>query len=107
MSGISGKKVTLGQGSGPDVELVVSGTPLYATYETPDGYPAIYDPGSGLFHYARVVDGRYVGTGVPVTSSPPGDVQRHAKESDEVREAKIRARQLQMESRSQQNPSKE
>lgn len=35
--------MTLGQGDGTEVELIVNGTELYATYETLDGYPAIYD----------------------------------------------------------------
>jgi hypothetical protein len=92
VSGIIGQRVSLGQENGPEVDLVVSGTRAYATYETPDGFPAIYDKSLGLFCYARVADGRYVSTGVPVTAAPPGDVQPHARESDDVRAAKIHER---------------
>lgn len=92
MSGIIGQKVSLGQANGPEVELIVSGTREYATYETLDGFPAIYDNGAGLFCYARVVEGRYESTGVPVTAAPPAGVHKHEKESDSVRAAKIQAR---------------
>ena len=90
--GIFGKKVSLGQGNGPDVDLIVSGTDLYATYETPEGYPAIYDEALGRFCYARVVKGRYESTGVPVSDAPPEGVELHAKESDEIRAEKINQR---------------
>jgi hypothetical protein len=103
VSGIIGQKASLGQANGSEVELIVSGTALYATYETLDGFPAIYDEDLGLFCYARVVAGKYQSTGVPVTSPPPPDVDQHAKESEEVRAAKILERQAQMERRSQ-NP---
>jgi hypothetical protein len=89
VSGIVNQKVSLGQANGPEIELMVSGTRAYATYETLDGYPAIYDTDAGLFCYARVVDGRYDSTGVPVTADPPPGVQKHAKESERVRAAKI------------------
>jgi hypothetical protein len=98
--GMLGQTVSLGQTNGPDVELVVTGTELYATYETPEGYPAVYDDRSGLFCFARVVDGAFHSTGVPVTSAPPADVDKHAKESDAVRVRKIAQRQSQMERRS-------
>jgi hypothetical protein len=100
MSGIVGKKVSLGQAKGGDVDLIVTGTELYATYETPDGYPAIYDAAAGLFCFARLVGGRFVSTGVPVTSAPPPGVERHARESDDVRSHKIAQRQSEMERRS-------
>jgi hypothetical protein len=103
VSGIIGQRVSLGQENGPEVELIVTGTAIYATYETPDGYPAIYDTGRGLFCYARVRGGRFESTGVPVTEAPPPGLQRHARESDEVRAAKIRDREVQMEQRSR-NP---
>jgi hypothetical protein len=93
MSGIIGQTVRLGQADGSEVELVVSGTRLYATYETPDGFPAVYDDGTGLFCYARLVSGRFESTGVPVTLPPPSDVEPHAKESDDVRALKIRERE--------------
>ena len=89
MSGINNERAFLGQRSGPEVELVVSGTKQYATYETPDGFPALYDESLGLFCYALVVDGSYRSTGVPVNQPPPAGVARHAQESDAVRAAKI------------------
>ena len=101
MVGVSGRKVPVGQANGPDVELIVSGTEFYATYETVEGFPAVYDDALGLFCYARVVDGSYESTGVPVTAATPSGVQRHAVESDQVRAAKISQRSLQMERRAQ------
>jgi hypothetical protein len=98
--GIKDERVSLGQANGPEVELVVTGTELYATYETPDGFPAIYDNSLGLFCFARVVDGKYESTGVPVTAQPPAGVELHAKESTDVRMSKIAARQAQLERRS-------
>jgi hypothetical protein len=100
MSGVVKQKAMLGQANGTEVELLVSGTKSYATYETIGGYPAIYDDTTGLFCYARVVDGEYLSTGVPVTSAPPTDVDPHAKESDEVRARKIGNRESQNASRS-------
>ena len=47
MSGISNQRTWLGQENGPEVELIVSGTALYATYETLDGFPAVYDDARG------------------------------------------------------------
>ncbi|MFP2898402.1 hypothetical protein [Corallococcus sp. 4LFB] len=99
-SAVFGQKACLGQANGPDVELIVSGTELYATYETVEGFPVIYDDALGRFYYARVVEGRYESTGVSVTSPPPPGLLQHARESDEVRSEKIRQRQEQMKQRS-------
>lgn len=100
MTGIVGQRVSLGQARGGDVELVVTGTALYGTYETPQGYPVIYDDDAGLFCFARVIDGEYRSTGVPVTAAVPDGVEKHAKESEQVRAAKIAKRQAAMERRS-------
>ena len=90
MSGVFGQRVVLGQGRGPDVELRVTGTPLYATYETLDGYPAVYDPYRELFCFARLSpEGAFLSTGVSVLSPPPAGLRRFAHESDDVRAAKI------------------
>ena len=97
MVGLDNQRVSLGQGDGSEVELIVTGTELYATYETTDGFPAVYDDGRQRFCYARVVDGRYESTGVAVTSPPPPGLSRHAKESDEVRAERIAERQTHME----------
>jgi hypothetical protein len=107
LTGVFGEKVSLGQANGPDVELVVRGTELYGTYETPDGYPAVYDDALGLFCYARVSDGSFLSTGVPVTSAPPPGVERHAKESDPVRMRKIEERTRKMDQRARGLPPKE
>ncbi len=84
MVGMFGDKVSIGQANGPDVDLIVRGTELYGTYETPEGFPAIHDDTLGLFCYARLEDGRFVSTGIPVTQPPPFGVKRHATESDLV-----------------------
>lgn len=97
MTGLSNQRVTLAQGDGSEVELVVTGTALYATYETLDGYPAVYDDDLESFCFALVVDGRYATTGIPVSAPPPPDAQRHAKESDVVRADRIAARQSHLE----------
>jgi hypothetical protein len=100
LSGIVGQRVSLGQANGGDVELVVTGTEHYATYETPDGYPAIYDEQAGLFCFARVIGGEYRSTGVPVTAPVPDGLEKHARESDAVRARKIAERDAAMERRS-------
>lgn len=89
MSGVDKMKALLGQASGPEVELVVTGTRTYATYETLEGFPAVYDDEAGLYCYAMVVDGRFRSTSVPVSSAPPEGVTRHAKEAATVRSEKI------------------
>lgn len=100
MVGMFGQKVWMGQANGPDVELVVRGTELYGTYETPEGYPVVYDEKLGLFCYARVVDGAFVSTGVSAASSPPPALRPHAQETDELRMKKIEERTRQIEERS-------
>ena len=104
MVGVFGEKASLGQANGSDVDLIVRGTEFYATYETPDGFPAIYDDSLGLFCYARIVEGRFETTGISVTSPPPLGVERYATESDEVRARKIEERTQQMDRRSGATP---
>jgi hypothetical protein len=94
VTGVFGERVMLGQANGPDVELVVRGDEWYATYETTSGHSAVYDDQAGLFCYARLVDGRFESTGVPVSQPPPGDVQPHARESDRVRRSKVAERHV-------------
>ena len=103
VSGVINQKARLGQANGPEVDLMVSGTAVYSTYETLDGFPAVYDTDRGLFCYARVSDGRYESTGVPITSAVPPGVERHARESDAVRGARIDERQKEMERRAKGN----
>jgi hypothetical protein len=101
MVGVFGEKASLGQANGSDVDLIVRGTEFYATYETPDGFPVIYDDLLGLFCYARIVEGRFETTGISVTFPPPPGVERHATESDEVRMRKIEKRTQHMDQRSE------
>jgi len=93
MTGVFRQRAMLGQGRGPDVELVVDGNEWYANYETPTGYSVIYDEDLGLFCYARVRAGRFESTKVPATDPPPPDVEPHARESDEVRVTKVGERE--------------
>jgi len=98
--GVVNQRVSLGQTNGPDVELIVTGTELYHTYQTIEGFPVVYDDNIGLFCFARIVDGKYESTAIPITAAPPPDAERHAKESDAVRIQKIENRRSQMEQRS-------
>lgn len=82
------KPVLLGQANGPDVELIVTGNPLYATYETPSGYAAVYDDGLGLYCYADLETDSYKSTGVPIASPPPLELLPHLRESGDVRAQK-------------------
>ena len=107
MVGVFGEKVSLGQAKGGDVELIVRGTELYATYETVDGYPALYNEALGLFCYASVVNGAFEATHTPVSQPPPHNIVRHATESDEIRAKKINERTLRMDRRAQASPIKE
>jgi hypothetical protein len=88
MTAIRGERLSFGQRSGPDVELVVFGDEFYARYETPEGYSAVHDDARGLFCYAHLVDGAFVSSGVPVTAPPPPGAVLHGKESDAVRQAR-------------------
>ena len=88
MGALYGQRVTVGQAQGPDVELIVYGDEFYARYETPDGYPVVYDTERGQFSYARLDEGRFVSTGVPATAPPPPGTVRHAQEDPEVRQEK-------------------
>jgi len=90
MTGVFGQTATFSQENGSDIELVVFGDEWYAWYETPAGYPVIYDEQKGLFCHAIVVEGRFLSTGVPATEAPPAGAQQHARESQAVRRAKIR-----------------
>jgi hypothetical protein len=88
MSALFGQRVTVPQERGPDVDLLVWGDEFYARHETPDGYAAIEDPALGLYSYARLEDGRYVSTGVPISKPPPAGLVKHLEESRTVRAGK-------------------
>ena len=89
-------KTSLRQGKGPDVGLIADGTKPNATYETVDGFPAIYDGFLELYCYARLVGGALESTGMPISSPPPPDVERHAKELAESRAANLSRSQSQL-----------
>ena len=91
MTAIHGETLSFGQRNGPDIQLVVFGDELYARYESPSGYSAVYDEDRGLFCYARLVDGAFVSSGAPVTEAPPPGALLHGHESDAVRQAKSAA----------------
>jgi hypothetical protein len=88
MTAIRGEKLSFGQRNGPEVELVVFGDEFYARYETPDGHSVVYDDERGLFCYARLVDGAFVSSGVPVSDPAPPGAVLHGTEADAVRLAK-------------------
>lgn len=88
MTDIHAAKVRLGQANGPEVELIVSGHSLYASYETPTGYAAIYDDELGLYCYAELKSGSYQSTGVSIADAPPPTLLPHLKESEDVRASK-------------------
>ncbi len=94
MTGVFGQPATLSQEKGPEIELVVFGDEWYSWYETPAGYPVLYDETKGLFCYAILADGRFLSTGVPVNEELPPGVQKHARESPEVRREKIRQKRV-------------
>lgn len=96
MPAIFGEKVTLDQENGEEVELLVWGDEFYARYETEDGYPVLYDGDRGLFCYALLDEGSYVSSGVALDQPPPRGVEKHVRESDEVRMAKAAARRAAM-----------
>jgi hypothetical protein len=88
MTAVNNQKVWLGQANGPEVELIVSGNPLYATYKTPQGYAAIYDHQLGLYCYADLQEGSYVSTGISVGLPAPPGLSLQLMESGEVRARK-------------------
>ena len=88
MTAIRGERLSFGQRSGPDVELVVFGDELYARYESLQGYSVVYDEARGLFCYAALVKGAFVSSGHPVTGPPPPEAVAHGHESDAARAAK-------------------
>lgn len=94
MASISKKRVKLGQASGPEIELIVSGDEDYAHYETPDGYAVVYDAAKGLFCHARLVNGCLEPTSLPASQPPSLESTPHEQESAEVRRKKTEARRI-------------
>jgi hypothetical protein len=100
MTALFRDKVRIGQADGSEVELVVFGDEDYARYETPAGHAVIYDDGRGMFFYARLVDGRFVSSGVPLTEPAPAGTPVHAEESPAVRRELAEARRAERASSS-------
>jgi hypothetical protein len=88
MSAIFGEKLTFPQEKGPEVKLVVNGDEFYAQYETEDGYSVVYDKELGLFCYARLVDGAFFSSKIPLSKNHPLDLEKHLQEAGGVRLAK-------------------
>lgn len=85
MSALFGQSVTLPQETGPEIELFAWGDEFYVRYETADGYAAMLDPALGRYTYARLEQGRFVSSGVPVDQPPPAGLAKHLQESGSAR----------------------
>ncbi|GIF71993.1 M6 family metalloprotease domain-containing protein [Asanoa siamensis] len=93
MSAIFGETLRFQQRDGDDVALVVLGDEMYARYETPEGYTAVYDQHTGAYCYADLDEGRFASTGHRVDAGPPPPgSQRHLHESAAVRNGRVKAR---------------
>lgn len=88
MSAIFGENLTFSQEKGPEVKLVVYGDEFYAQYETLEGYTVIYDRELGLFCYALLKEGAFFSSKIPLSKSPPPDLEKHLQEAGSVRLAK-------------------
>ncbi len=85
MSAIFGEKLTFPQEKGHEVKLVVYGDEFYAQYETEDGYSVVYDKEQGLFCYAFLKDGAIFSSKIPISKSPPQDLEKHLQETGDIR----------------------
>lgn len=93
MSAIFGETLRFQQRDGDDVPLVVLGDEMYARYETPEGYTAVYDDEAGAYCYADLDAGRFASTGRRVDAGPPpAGVQRHLHEAAQVRNNRVKGR---------------
>src|SRR5829696_2535833 len=92
MGAIFGESLTFYQADGSSIPLRVWGDERYARYETPDGYSAVFDAQRGVFCYARLTNGRWDSTGVPVTAQPPRGLTKHLQEEPAARRATVLAR---------------
>src|SRR5215207_2587166 len=99
MSALFGQSVSLAQERGQDIELLAWGDEFYVRYETPDGYAAMLDPTLGLYTYARLEDGRYVSSGVPVSQPPPVGLDKHLQETPAVRAAQSSRKRRRLDGR--------
>ncbi|MCK9441438.1 MAG: hypothetical protein M0Q13_08465 [Methanothrix sp.] len=88
MSAIFGEKLTFPQEKGQEVKLVVHGDEFYAQYETEEGYSVVYDRELGLFCYALLKEGAFFSSKIPLSKSPPHNLEKHLEEAGSVRLAK-------------------
>jgi hypothetical protein len=88
MSAIFGEKLTFPQEKGQEVKLVVHGDEFYAQYETEEGYSVVYDKELGLFCYAFLKEGAFFSSKIPISKSPPQNLEKHLQEAGVVRLAK-------------------
>jgi len=88
MSAIFGETLTFHQEKGGEVRLVVHGDEFYAQYETEGGYSVVYDKEMDLFCYAFLKDGAFFSSKIPISNSPPPDLEKHLQEAGSVRLAK-------------------
>ncbi|MCX6677198.1 MAG: hypothetical protein NTU95_04545 [Methanothrix sp.] len=88
MSAIFGEKLTFPQEKGQEIKLIVHGDEFYAQYETEEGFSVVYDRELGLFCYAFLKDGAFFSSKIPISQSPPQDLEKHLQEAGGVRLAK-------------------
>ncbi|MCX6680645.1 MAG: hypothetical protein NTX42_09835 [Methanothrix sp.] len=57
-------------------------------FETQEDYSVVYDKELGLFCYALQKDGAFFSSKLPLSKSPPPDLEKHLQEEGSVRLAK-------------------
>lgn len=85
MSAIFGEKLTFPQEKGQEVKSIVYGDEFYAQYETEEGYSVVYDRDLGLFCYALLKEGAFFSCKIPISKSPPQNLEKHLQEAGGVR----------------------
>ena len=92
MSAIFGESLIFPQDDGSEVELVVWGDEFYSRRETKDGYTVIYDDELGQYCYAILQEGEFASSQIPLSESPPQELQPHLEEAETTRREKIAQR---------------
>ncbi len=92
MSAIFGESLIFPQDDGSEVELVVWGDEFYSRRETKDGYTVIYDDELGQYCYAILQEGEFASSGIPISESPPQELQPHLEEAETIRREKFTKR---------------
>lgn len=96
MSAIFGETLTFPQEDGPEVELVVFGDEFYSRRETLDGYTVIYDEALGQYCYARLKDGEFISSEIPMSAPSPQDLEPHLEEAEHIRRERFAQRYTQL-----------